>query len=167
MSCIWRFMYHDVLKPGDTFPMMMRKMVLAIGAIAGIVPMLILIQVFMGLTSKNSSTYPRFISFVVIQIGSWIYVKRTHTAPTWLIAVWINSMSSVTLLNMLFSPKAPYEFALKSSQRPNRDHDHCPFMQSAQREPNSPRHVPSRFRLQLFLGACGGCLPLDDVSRWF
>ena len=30
MSCIWRFMYRDVLQPGDTFPMMMRKMVMAI-----------------------------------------------------------------------------------------------------------------------------------------
>ena len=37
-------MYLDVLQPGDTFPMMMRKLVMAVTAIAGIVPMLIIIQ---------------------------------------------------------------------------------------------------------------------------
>ena len=37
MSCIWRFTYRDVLQPGDTFPMMMRKMVMAVSAIMGIV----------------------------------------------------------------------------------------------------------------------------------
>ena len=105
-------MYLDVLQPGDTFPMMMRKMVMAITAIAGIVPMFIVIQKLMGLLENNSSAYPRFISMVVIMFGSWIYVKWTHTAPTWLIAFWTNSVSVVTLLNMLATPNGPYEFIL-------------------------------------------------------
>ena len=112
MSCIWRFMYRDVLQPGDTFPMMMRKMVMAIGAIIGIIPMMILIQDIMGLTVGNSSTYPRFISLVVILDGSWVYVKCTHTAPTWLIAIWINSFSVVTVFNMMSTPNAPHGFGL-------------------------------------------------------
>ena len=69
-------MYYDVLRPGDTFTMMMRKMVIAIAAIAGIVPMLIVIQHLTGLTQNTSSSmYPRYMTIVVIQIGSWIYVK--------------------------------------------------------------------------------------------
>ena len=35
MSCIWRFLYRDVIVPGDTFPMMMRKMIMALSVIAG------------------------------------------------------------------------------------------------------------------------------------
>ena len=50
MSCIWQFMYRDVLQPGDTFPMMMRKMVMAMCAFIGIIPMIIIIQKLMGLT---------------------------------------------------------------------------------------------------------------------
>ena len=112
MSCIWRFMYHDVLEPGDTFPMMMRKMVMAISGIAGIIPVLVLIQMLMGLLEMNSSSYPRFTSLVVCMIGSWSYVKRTHTAPSWLIALWTNSMSAIILTMMLSSPNGPWEFAL-------------------------------------------------------
>ena len=104
-------MYRDVLQPGDTFPMM-RKMVVALCAIGGIFPMFIIIQKLMGQSGNNSSSYPRFVSMVIIMIGSWIYVKRTHTAPTWLIAFWINSLSVLTLLNMLTTPNAPYEFVL-------------------------------------------------------
>ena len=112
MSCIWRVMYRDVLQPGDTFPMMMRKMVMAVGAILGIFPVTIVIQFLMGLIEINSSSYPRFISWAVVLIGPWIYVKRTHTAPTWLIAIWTNSNSVLTLLGMLNSPNAAYEFSL-------------------------------------------------------
>ena len=103
-------MYLDVLQPGDTFPMMMRKMAIAVGAIAGIFPMMILIQALMGITTPTSSTYPRFISAVIILIGSWIYVKWTHTAPTWLIVFWINSMSVLVLLGNLAHPNAPNGF---------------------------------------------------------
>ena len=103
-------MYLDVLQPGDTFPMMMRKMVIAITAIVGIVPMIILIQLVMGITTPNSTSYARFISSVIIMIGSWIYVKWTHTAPTWLMVSWINSLSVITVFNMLSTPNGPYEF---------------------------------------------------------
>ena len=42
----------------------MRKMIIAICAIADIVPMLILIQLLTGLTQNTSSSmYPRFISY--------------------------------------------------------------------------------------------------------
>ena len=43
MSCIWRFLYHDVIVPGDTFPMMMRKMIMALSVIAGNIGLLNLI----------------------------------------------------------------------------------------------------------------------------
>ena len=43
MSCIWRFMYLDVIQPGDTFTMMMRKLAMALGAIAGSLLMLSLL----------------------------------------------------------------------------------------------------------------------------
>ena len=99
-------MYLDVLQPGDTFPMMMRKMVIAIVAIVGIVPMWIVIQTVLGLLETNSSSYPRFITYVVTMIGSWIYVKWTHTAPTWLIAFWINSCSVLCLLYNLATPNS-------------------------------------------------------------
>ena len=113
MSCIWRFMYRDVLQPGDTFTMMMRKMVMAMGAISGIVSTMALIHCsFSSECVPSSSFYPRFISYVVLDIGSWIYVKWTHTAPIWLIAFWINSISAITLLNMLACPNGPYEFIL-------------------------------------------------------
>ena len=107
-------MYRDVLQPGDTFPMMMRKMVMAIAAIAGIVPMLIVIQTLMGLSPSLNNTfgYARFITFVVTMFGSWIYVKWTHTAPTWLIVFLINSISAVVLLSMLSEPNLPFEFVL-------------------------------------------------------
>ena len=49
-------MYRDVIQPGDTFPMMMRKMVMAVSAFIGIVPMLILIQKLMGLSENNSTS---------------------------------------------------------------------------------------------------------------
>ena len=90
--------------------MMMRKMVIAMGAFAGIAPMSIVIQTEMGQNPSlnNLFGYARFITYVVTMIGSWIYVKWTHTAPAWLIALWINSMSAVTLLNMLAVPNAPY-----------------------------------------------------------
>ena len=71
-------MYLDVLQPGDTFPMMMRKMVIAIVAMAGIVPMFILFQIVMGLLETNSSGYARFILCVIIMIGSWIYGPTRH-----------------------------------------------------------------------------------------
>ena len=103
-------MYRDVLQPGDTFTMMMRKMVMAITAIIGIVPLTILIQMLMGLKEKTSTSYPCYISMTIILIGSWIYVKWTHMAPTWLIAFWANSISVICLLNMLTSPNSPYEF---------------------------------------------------------
>ena len=112
LSCIWRFMYLDVLQPGDTFTMMMRKMFMAIGAIVGLAPMMSLTQVLLGLKEKTSTSYPCFISFVAILIGSWVYVKCTHTAPTWLIMFWANSMSVVTLLQILTNPNAPWEYAL-------------------------------------------------------
>ena len=92
MSCIWRFLYLDVLQPGDTFPMMMRKMVMALAAICSIAPITILIQFFLGLKEKTSTSYPCWSSFAVTMIGSWIYVKWTHTAPTWLIMFWTNSI---------------------------------------------------------------------------
>ena len=41
-------MYRDVLQPSDTFPMMMRKMVMAISGICGFFPMIVIIQVSMG-----------------------------------------------------------------------------------------------------------------------
>ena len=105
-------MYHDVLQPGDTFPMMMRKMVMAVSAFIGIVPMLILIQKIMGLSENNSSSYPRFSIIAVIMIGSWIYVKWTHTAPIWLVVCWTNSMSTLCLVNILNNPNGPNEFNL-------------------------------------------------------
>ncbi len=105
-------MYRDVLQPGDTFTMTMRKMTMAIGAIAGLAPMMSLTQVLLGLKQKTSTSYPCFISMVVIMFGSWIYVKWTHTAPTWLIMFWTNSMSVVTLLQMLTNPNNPFEFFL-------------------------------------------------------
>ena len=117
MSCIWRFMYRDVVQPGDTFPMMMRKMVIAITAIMGIFPMLILIQKligFEGQSANNSSSYPPMTLIMVIMIGSWIYVKRTHTAPTWLIVFWTNSLSVIGLFNILNTPNGPNEFPLIS-----------------------------------------------------
>ena len=45
-------------------------------------------------------------------IGSWIYVKWTHTAPTWLMVSWINSLSVVSVLNIVSTPYAPWEFPL-------------------------------------------------------
>ena len=105
-------MYHDLLKPGDTFTMMMRKMVIAVCGIAGIIPVMILIQSVMGLTATNSTTLPRYILLTVILISPWIYVKWTHTAPTWLIALWTNSTSVLVLLNLMSNMNAPFEFAL-------------------------------------------------------
>ena len=106
-------MYHDVIKPGDTFPMMMRKMIMALSAIAGNVFMFnVLIYKTKPRTDETSAIYFFSISIpaVVILIGSWIYVKWTHTAPTWLIAFWINSISALTLLGNLTVPNAPYVF---------------------------------------------------------
>ena len=81
---IWRFMYLDVLQPGDTFPMMMRKMAMAIGAIVGLFATYGLIQTLMAKQgSTSSASVPCYISLVVTFFGSWIYVKRTHTAPSW------------------------------------------------------------------------------------
>ena len=102
-------MYRDVLQPGDTFTMMMRKMVMAVTALIGILVVYGLIQKFVG-QKVNSTTYPCYISLIVTMIGSWIYVKCTHTAPTWLIAFWTNSNSVVTLVNLLNAPNAPSEF---------------------------------------------------------
>ena len=56
--------------------------------------------------------YPCYILLVVTMIGSWIYVKWTRTAPTWLIAFWTNSMSVLTLVNMLNTPNSPWGFSL-------------------------------------------------------
>ena len=113
MSCIWRFMYRDVLEPGDTFPMMMRKMGMALSAIAGNLVMFRILY----FTSKPRTNETHAIYFyssaipdVVILIGVWIYVKWTHTAPTWLIVFMINSISVVTLFSMLSVPNAPYVF---------------------------------------------------------
>ena len=58
MSCIWRFMYRDVLQPGDTFTMMMRKMVMTLSAILGIAPLTVIIQFLLGLKEKTSTSYP-------------------------------------------------------------------------------------------------------------
>ena len=112
MSCIWRFMYRDVLQPGDTFPMMMRKMVMALGLFIGTVAVYGLIQKFMSPQANTSTTYPCYISLVVTFFGSWIYVKCTHTAPTWLIALWTNSISVLALLQLLTNPNFPWEFTL-------------------------------------------------------
>ena len=113
MSCIWRFLYLDLLQPGDTSPMMMRKMSMAVGALVGLLAVYGLIQTLMGKQGKASSTtVPCYISLVVILISSWIYVKCTHTAPTWLIALWINILSVTILLSVLTCPNFPWEFSL-------------------------------------------------------
>ena len=104
-------MYLDVLQPGDTFPMMMRKLVMAVTALIGILVVYGLIQKVMS-RQVNSTTYPCYISLIVTMIGSWIYVKWTHTAPTWLIVLWTNSISVSVLLFILSSPNFPWEFAL-------------------------------------------------------
>ena len=105
-------MYRDVLQPGDTFTMMMRKMVMAISGIVGILPMIVIIQKLIGLSPSDSFGYARFISFVVIMFGSWIYVKWTHTAPTWLIAFWTNSIIVTVLIFILSGLNYPWEFTL-------------------------------------------------------
>ncbi len=53
-----------------------------------------------------------YISLMVTFFGSWIYVKRTHTAPSWLMAIWINSLSVTILLFILSNPNYPWEFTL-------------------------------------------------------
>ena len=109
MSCILRFIYHDVIQPGDTFTMMMRKMVMALSAIAGNVCLLSVLY-FTTKPRTNETRaiyfYSLYISGVVILISSWIYVKWTHTAPTWLMVFWTNSMSVIVLIN-LSTPNAP------------------------------------------------------------
>ena len=71
-------MYHDVIQPGDTFPMMMRKMIMALSVIAGILTMLnVLYSTTKPRTNETQAIY--LYSFgipaVVIAIGSWIYLK--------------------------------------------------------------------------------------------
>ena len=104
-------MYHDVVQTGDPFTMMMRKMVMAVGALLGILVVYGLIQKLTG-QKVNSTTYPCYISLIVTFFGSWIYVKLTHTSPTWLIALWSNSLSVTLLLFILSSPNYPWEFSL-------------------------------------------------------
>ena len=109
MSCILRFMYHDVIQPGDTFPMMMRKMVMALSAIAGILTVLnVLYFTTKPITNETHAFYYYivFISCAVILISSWIYVKWTHTVPTWLIVFWTNSISVLCLLYNLATPNS-------------------------------------------------------------
>ena len=64
--------------------------------------------------STNETRAIYFFSFHIssagIAIGSWIYVKRTHTAPTWLIAFWVNSISVFNILDLLAFPNAPDGF---------------------------------------------------------
>ena len=115
MSCIWRFLYHDLLEPGDTFPIMMRKMVVAVGVPVGLLAVYGVIQKLMSKQANTSTTYiimGCYISLMVTFFGSWIYVKRTHTAPSWLIAIWTNSLAVTILLFILCNPNYPWEFAL-------------------------------------------------------
>ena len=80
-------MYHDVIEPGDTFPMKMRKMIMALSGIAGILVMFNVLYFTTKLRTNETRAiyyYSFNIPIVVILIGSWIYVKWTHTAPTWL-----------------------------------------------------------------------------------
>ena len=113
MSCILRFMYRDVIQPGDTFPMMMRKMIMALSGIAGSLVMLnVLYFTTTPLTDETRAIY--FYSFSISNantlIGSWVYVKWTHAAPTWLIVFWINSLSVICLLSNLTAPNYPHEY---------------------------------------------------------
>ena len=113
MSYIWRFMYLDVLQPEDSFPTMMRKMIMAISAIVALAAVYGLIQKLMGKQGKaNSTSVPCYISLIVTFWGAWIYVKCTHTAPTWMIALWANIVSLTILLSVLACPNFPWEFAL-------------------------------------------------------
>ena len=115
MSCIWRFIYRDLLQPGDTFPIMMRKLVIAVSGILGFVAVYGVMQKLMSKQANTSTTYiiiGSYLSLMVTFFGSWIYVKWTHTAPSWLIAFWIHSVSVTVLLFMLCNPNYPWEFTL-------------------------------------------------------
>ena len=69
-------MYRDVLQPGDTFTMMMRKLVVAIGAFGMIVPVIVIIQSLLGISTSTTTTTSTacYILMVVIGYGTWIYV---------------------------------------------------------------------------------------------
>ena len=115
MSCIGRFLYYDLLQPGDPFPIMMRKLVVAISAVLGLLAMYGFMQTLMSKQANTSTTYiiiGCYISLMVTFFGSWTYVKKTHTAPSWLISIWTNSLSVTFLLFILCNPNYPWEFAL-------------------------------------------------------
>ena len=119
MSCIWPFLYHfmyyDNIEPGDTFPIMMRKLVMAAGGLVGFMAVYGVIQKVMSKQANTSTTYiimGCYLSLMVTLFGSWIYVKRTHTAPSWLIAIWTNFLAVTMLLFILCNPNYPWEFAL-------------------------------------------------------
>ena len=112
MSCVWQFLYRDLLQPSDSFPTMMRKMVIALGAVVSFIPIIVLLQIGFGLTKDTDHGYPRFVAVVVIFIGTWIVAKCTRTAPIWLMALWSNALAIWNIISVLFSPDEPYHFPL-------------------------------------------------------
>ena len=62
MSCIWRFLYLDVIQPGDNFNMMMRKMIMALSAIVG---NLTLLNLLYSTTQPRTNEIVYFYSFLI------------------------------------------------------------------------------------------------------
>ena len=53
MTCVWQFLYRDLLQPGDTFPTQMRKLILALGGLASILPVYSLLSVSVMMPSDG------------------------------------------------------------------------------------------------------------------
>ena len=89
MSCVWQFMYRDLLQPGDSFPMMMRKMIIAFCPLIAIVPSILLILQILGI-QRDTETGIYAAGFAIL-IGTWTVAKRTRTVSIWLFAFWSNN----------------------------------------------------------------------------
>ena len=94
MFSIPDFLYYDVLQPGDGFTVAMRKLILAVAClVCCIYPVLAFNDVLILVTVEpalGSSVLPITLLYMcAVTIASWIFVKRTRTAPTALMDFWL------------------------------------------------------------------------------
>ena len=111
MTCVWQFLYRDLLQPGDTFPTQMRKLILALGGLASILPVYSLLSVSVTTPDGFQIEAARMAMLLVILLGPYVFVKCTHTAPTWLIGMWSNGANLFLIFSVVWNPNGVYNYA--------------------------------------------------------
>ena len=111
-SPLTQFLYHDLLMPDDAFPTKIRKLVIAcFFSWSCIIYGFTVALESLSRASSHSYLYTGALQIIYAFI-SWIYIKRTKTAPDWLVSTTVVFTNLSCIIRSLLVPNLPQETRL-------------------------------------------------------